>query len=599
MPQTLAQTDPRIERLATELDITVRRLQWMQAQLGALAQPAAGPVLLGSAAPRPAAPQSHPAPHPRPAPPAPQPLSWSPGSAARRPVGPATPEPLAPVRAPSSSVFTVARVLAGAGVLVTLIGVALLLVLAAQAGLLGPAVRVGLGTGLAAGLLGAALWLHRRPGGRIGATALAATGVAAAYLDTVAVTGIYGWVHPAIGLALSGLIALAGLALATRWRSQWLGIALYAPVYVLAPPLADNAHLLGGFTLILAIASIGVSRPAAWPWLHVVRASGTALTLAVLALAAGPSDALPVLGATVLGAVVGLLAAADAQARAGRSWPLIAAGVVTVAPVLLAMIGAPDWAAAFAALALVASLIALALLPGTTPAVRGVWFGVAAFAALLGAVITVPAASLPAVVLVLGIGALVAARREPSACWAGAVLGGVGLALALERYGATVALLDEAGRRSAGTAPALVTAALALVFAVVAAWRLVTRVPEESRTPLGVACGVAALGAATALLANAGWAIGGVDGARWGHGVATVVWIATGAHLLLQRRHDWGAAGNVAGLALIGGAVAKLFLFDLAALDGAVRVIAFLLVGVILLGVGAAYAARSDRPRRA
>ncbi|NMD57490.1 DUF2339 domain-containing protein, partial [Tsukamurella columbiensis] len=465
-------------------------------------------------------------------------------------------------------------------------------------GLLGPAVRVGLGTALAAGLLGAALWLHGRPGGRIGSAALAATGIAAAYLDTVAVTGIYGWVPPVVGLTLSGLIALGGLALAMRWRSQWLGIALYAPVQLLAPPLADNAYLLGGFTLILAIASIGVSRPAAWPRLHVVRSAGTSLTLAVLTLAAGPADALPILGATVLGAVVGLLAAADPEARAGRSWALVAAGIVSSAPVLLATIGAPDWAAAFAALALVAATIALGLVPGTVPAVRGVWFGLAAFAALIGALVSTPAASLPAVVLALGIGALLAAGREPSACWAGAALGGVGLAIALEQYRPTVTLLDSAVGRGAGTAPALATAALALTLAVVAVWRLLPQVPEEARNLVVVVCGVAALGAATALFANVGWALGGAEGARWGHGVATVAWITTGAYLLLQRRRDWGTAGTVAGLALIGGAVAKLFLFDLAALDGAVRVIAFLLVGVALLAVGATYAARSERGRR-
>ncbi|MGX9297720.1 DUF2339 domain-containing protein, partial [Tsukamurella sp. MT6.1] len=505
------------------------------------------------------------------------------------------PAPARPARPP---VFTVARMLAGAGVLVTLIGVALLLVLAAQAGLLGPAVRVGLGTVLAAGLLGAALWLHRRPGGGIGSAALAATGIAAAYLDTVAVTGIYEWVPPVVGLTLSGLIALGGLALAMRWRSQWLGIALYAPVYLLAPPLADNAYLLGGFTLILAIASIGVSRPAAWPWLHVVRSAGTSLTLAVLALAAGPSDALPVLGATVLGAVVGLLAAADPEARSGRSGALVAAGIVSSAPVLLAIIGAPDWAAAFAALALAAGTVALGLMPGTAPTVRGVWFGVAAFTALIGAVVATPAAALPAAVLALGLGALVAGGREPSACWAGAALGGAGLAIALEQYGATVTVADEAVRRGAGTGPVIATAALALAFAAVAAWRLVPQVAEDTRNLVGVVCGVAALGAATALLANLGWAFGGEEGARWGHGAATVAWIATGAYLLLQRRRDGGATGTVAGLALIAGAVAKLFLFDLAALDGAARVIAFLLVGITLLGVGAAYAARSDHPRR-
>lgn len=577
MPSNAPQTDARLARLSGELAITVQRLQWMQAEIGALQRPAVAPVLLTHA--------------PRPVPPAPRP----------RPVPPPPPVPFpapAPARCPRPPVFTVARVLAGAGVLVTLIGVALLLVLAAQAGLLGPAVRVGLGGVLAAGLLGTALWLHRRPGGRVGSAALAATGIAAAYLDVVAVTGIYEWVPPVVGLTLSGLLALGGLALAMRWRSQWLGIALFAPVHVLAPPLAGDAYLLGGFTLILAIASIGVSRPAAWPWLHVVRSVGTSLTLAVLALAAGPSDALPVLGATVLGAVVGLLAAADAQARAGRCRPLVAAGVVSALPVLLALDAAPVWAAVIASLALVASTTALGLLPGTAPSVRGAWFGLAVVAALVGAVVTAPAASLPAVVLALGVGALVAAGREPSARWAGAALGGVGLILALARFGATVTLLDDAQRWGAGGAPALAAAALALVLAVVAAWRLVPAVPQ-SRDLVAVLCGLAALGAATALLANIGWAAGGAEGARWGHGLATVAWIATGAYLLLQRRRPWGAAGGVAGLALIGGAVAKLFLFDLAALDGAVRVVAFLVVGVALLGVGAAYAARTDRPRRA
>ena len=37
-------------------------------------------------------------------------------------------------------------------------------------------------------------WLNRRPGGRVGAIALAATGIAAAYIDVIAVTTIYGWV---------------------------------------------------------------------------------------------------------------------------------------------------------------------------------------------------------------------------------------------------------------------------------------------------------------------------------------------------------------------------------------------------------------------
>ena len=84
----------------------------------------------------------------------------------------------------------------------------------------------------------------------------------------------------------------------------------------------------------------------------------------------------------------GIPRSADPDARAGRSWALVAAGIVSSAPVLLATIGAPDWAAAFAAIALVAAAVALGLMPGTAPAVRGVWFGVAAFAAASEATVT-------------------------------------------------------------------------------------------------------------------------------------------------------------------------------------------------------------------
>ena len=49
-----------------------------------------------------------------------------------------------------------------------LIGVVLLLVLAAQAGILRPEMRVGAGAALAAGLVAVGARTNRRPGGRVG-----------------------------------------------------------------------------------------------------------------------------------------------------------------------------------------------------------------------------------------------------------------------------------------------------------------------------------------------------------------------------------------------------------------------------------------------
>ncbi|MFE3618420.1 hypothetical protein, partial [Streptomyces anulatus] len=88
----------------------------------------------------------------------------------------------------------ISRVLAVAGVGVTLVGVLMLLVLAAQAGFFGPGARVVAGAGLSVVLVGLGWRVFGRPGGRVGGIALVATGIAGLYLDVVAVTGYYRWI---------------------------------------------------------------------------------------------------------------------------------------------------------------------------------------------------------------------------------------------------------------------------------------------------------------------------------------------------------------------------------------------------------------------
>ena len=209
---------------------------------------------------RPAVPQ--PAPHP---PRSVRSLSRRPSRRIRRYHPPAgylpPPPPIAPPPRPAPrpprDASWIGKVLAVAGVAVTLIGVVLLLVLAAQAGILRPEIRVGAGAALAGTLVAIAARLNGRPGGRIGAIALAATGVAAAYMDVIAITTIYHWVSPPVGLVIAAIVGGGGLSLARRWDSQHLGLLVLVPLIVLAPIVSDGITMqLIAFMLAMSAASL-------------------------------------------------------------------------------------------------------------------------------------------------------------------------------------------------------------------------------------------------------------------------------------------------------------------------------------------------------
>ena len=191
----------------------------------------------------------------------------------------------------------------------------LLLVLAAQAGILRPEIRVGAGAVLAVGLVAVASWLSARPGGRVGAIALAATGVAAAYMDVIAVTTIYDWVSAPVGLAIAAVIGGGGLTLARRWDSEHLGLLVLVPLIILAPVVTDGITLLlVGFMLALSAAALPVQLAKDWIWMHAARTAAGTFPLLValaasafdsgddlwLAAACGIAAALAIVGALIL-----------------------------------------------------------------------------------------------------------------------------------------------------------------------------------------------------------------------------------------------------------------------------------------------------------
>lgn len=96
-----------------------------------------------------------------------------------------------------------------------------------------------------------------------------------------------------------------------------------------------------------------------------------------------------------------------------------------------------------------------------------------------------------------------------------------------------------------------------------------------------------------------GMLVGGDErGFYAGHMAATICWIAMAAALFgyaarLPRADRSVPIGG--GLGLVAAAMAKLFLFDLGTLDGIFRVVVFIVVGLILLGMGAGYARQLEK----
>lgn len=118
---------------------------------------------------------------------------------------------------------------------------------------------------------------------------------------------------------------------------------------------------------------------------------------------------------------------------------------------------------------------------------------------------------------------------------------------------------------------------------------------SDLRVVLSLGAGMLVVYAVTAFTVTAGVLFGGTDaGFLAGHLIATVCWIGMAAGLFGYALHQGGRNGRTApitaGLALTAAATVKLFVFDLATLDGIFRVAAFIVVGLVLLGMGTGYA---------
>ena len=553
-------------------------------------------------APKPAPSQPNPAPHwypywPQYWPPV-APAAFTPAPPPPRPTPP-QPMRLAPPAAPAAESGWIGKLLAVAGVAVTLVGVVLLLVLAAHAGLLRPEIRVAGGTALSIALVGIAVRLRGRPGGRIGAIALAATGIAAAYLDVIAITTIYGWVPAPAGLIIAALVGGASLALARRWDSEHLGLLVLVPLIGLAPVITNAVNLLlVGFMLALSAAALPAQLRKDWTLMLAARVAAVSVPLLVALIGTGAHDNPSLIGGAC--GVAALLAIASGLVLVPTTTNPAALAVLTASgtlPVLASAIGVNHVLAAVLAAALAAGMLTIVLVGSTLPRiVIQVWSALSAISALIAVAVAFDGYVEGSVLLALAIIVAIAGRNDVVARWAAAGFGIVGVGLFFA-YAPLDALLTATVVPTHIAVSVLAASLLVTAFVVAMARACVDlgrRDPDIARVLSAVAGGLIVY-AVTAFTVTAGVLVGGTGaGFLTGHMVATICWIAMAAALFVYAlrltNRERRAVPITAGLALTAAATAKLFLFDLATLDGISRVATFIVVGLVLLGMGAGYA---------
>ncbi|WP_392544351.1 DUF2339 domain-containing protein [Oryzobacter telluris] len=516
----------------------------------------------------------------------------------------------------------VTAALAVTGAVITMAGVAMLLVLAVQHGWFGPVARVTAG-GVLAGLL-VALGVRGgetdlrtpRVGARVGSApvALVATGVAAAYLDVVAMTAGYGFVGPAVGLVLAGALALGGLHLARRWDSELLAVLTVGGAAVLAPVVAqDLTWVVSAFLAVLCLTAWWAGGTTPRPVLTLVRVLPVTFSLLAASVLSAP-EGVDTTGHLVVAVVVLLATVVTSAVSVGRSASDVTASVAlaltAVGLGVSAMpMGEPTRTLVLAGAAAVLLLAATALSRRPLGPVATHLVATAGAAGTVAAVLAVvsgaPERFIGTGLLLLAIGHLAVAGSTRARTTL-SLAGGASVVALLAWLGHPVAVLTVRGALGHDLATGILDSVLAGGLVVVGVWAVSAQrgLTEDVRRLAAFVAWVTGLAAsATALVSVAalvGERVGATStGFTVGHAAATVTWMLAAAWLLLRGLDRSGDSDLVlrSGLLLSGLSVAKLFLYDLSALSGIVRSVAFIVTGLLLLATGTMYARAWERRR--
>ncbi|MEO7070631.1 MAG: DUF2339 domain-containing protein [Nostocoides sp.] len=570
-----------------------------------------------------AEPASAPAPVPPPAAPVAPAAPATRAAPAQAPVLPAstpvpTPVPvhnvaIGQLRAPASEPWWqrdgwISRVLALAGVAVTLVGVVMLLVLAARAGLLRPEARVAMGAVLAAALAYGGVRVNRRPGGRVGGVALVATGVAAAYLDIVAMTSIYHWVHPTVGLGFAALVTGAGVATAIRWRSPHLAVVVNVACALTAPVLTHGLTLtLVLFFIVFQLAGAVPELLRGWSVLAPVRTAPVLIALLLVvvrdthaisfsgnAIAPAPRHLALALTCAVIGLGVGIW---GARIQRRPEIAALTAGMATTALLYVTELSHRPTSLILGFSIALATWALLVLVRRDAAPIRVVLASVGGLALLIGC-LAIPTKdpvldAVPLLAVAVVAAALTTRVRSRIISAYAAAYGLIGTLVTLDRIGPQALSHKEVAQHILSW-NSIVVGVLLLTFTLLTA--LGARqlgVVQRAALPVIATGLVLGLYAVTIVCVSVPVAVGAGDtGFHVGHFAATTAWMLTGCAALALglARPAYAKVLLATGLTTIAIALLKLVTYDAAALDGFTRAATFLVAGLLLLVAGTRYA---------
>jgi Predicted membrane protein (DUF2339) len=349
--------------------------------------------------------------------------------------------------------------------------------------------------------------------------------------------------------------------------------------------------LLVGFMLALAASSLPVQLGRDWIWLHAARtaASTSPLLVALVGVYLDSRRELWLAGATAIAAMLSIAGALILLSRTRNRAVMALLAAAGVVPLLCVSLAVDKPLAALMAAALSAALLAIVLtgVPGVTGVVRQVWSALSAISALIAVTVAFNGHVAGPVLLAMAVVVAMAGRRDVVARWiaCGFAVAGGGLYLSFAPPSSLVRATDTTTAAGIST---LVASVLLTACAAAIAWSW------RGKVNVWAGSAVVVVYAVTTFAVTAGVLLGGEGGGFYaGHMAATICWIAMAAALFLDAARLARAERSVpigGGLALVAAAMAKLFLFDLGTLDGIFRVVVFIVVGLVLLGMGAGYA---------